>query len=210
MRIKLYKPFEHWYHGGTIWVISDTHFDDPDCKLMDVNWVSPEEQVKLINSKVGKNDTLIHLGDVGNKEWVKKLKGYKVLIRGNHDSGSTTYEGIFDEVYGGPLFINEKICLSHEPLGHALSFGLNIHGHVHSLSKEMTNMSNLMMEAGDYKLINMAANICGYTPERLDKLVEGSKTKTIHRERIDSVLESKKRTEEMISKIEKLKRKYGY
>lgn len=176
MRVKLYKPFEHWYNGGTIWLIADTHFDDVDCRLMDSNWVTPEEQVKLINSKVGKKDTLIHLGDVGNAKWVKKLKGYKVLITGNHDSGVTTYDGIFDEVYDGPLFINNKICLSHEPVD--LEFGVNIHGHVHS-GKTATGVQ------GFFARFNVAANMCHYTPQRLDELVGSVKTRSLHRVTID-------------------------
>ena len=38
MKIKLYNIFEHWYHGGIIWLFSDPHFDDPDCKIMSDKW----------------------------------------------------------------------------------------------------------------------------------------------------------------------------
>lgn len=63
----LYKPFEHWGEN-TCWIISDTHFDDPDLIHPYPDRPTAVEQVKLINSKVGKNDTLIILGDVGNVE----------------------------------------------------------------------------------------------------------------------------------------------
>ena len=56
------------------------------------NRPSDEEIVKSINSCVGKNDLLIHLGDVGDVEYVRKLKGYKVLIMGNHDAGASNYQ----------------------------------------------------------------------------------------------------------------------
>lgn len=26
----LYQPFQHWGASGTTWILSDTHFDDPD------------------------------------------------------------------------------------------------------------------------------------------------------------------------------------
>ena len=57
--MKLYEPFKKWKDGGVIWIFSDPHFGDSDCKLMDKRWISPEEQVDRINSKVGKKDTLI-------------------------------------------------------------------------------------------------------------------------------------------------------
>ena len=39
-------------------LISDTHFDDPNCKLIDANWITPEEYIKKL-SFITKNDTLI-------------------------------------------------------------------------------------------------------------------------------------------------------
>ena len=87
----LYKPFEHWGEN-TCWIISDTHFDDPDLIHPYPDRPTAAEQVKLINSKVGKNDTLIILGDVGNPEWVRQLRGYKVLVMGNHDAGASNYQ----------------------------------------------------------------------------------------------------------------------
>lgn len=88
----LYPIFQHWSEKGSVYIISDTHFDDEDCKLMDKGWLTSEQHIENINRFVHKNDTLIHLGDVGNVEWVKKLNGYKVLIMGNHDIGKSNYE----------------------------------------------------------------------------------------------------------------------
>ena len=87
----LYKPFEHWGEN-TCWIISDTHFDDPDLIHPYPDRPTAADQVKLINSKVGKNDTLIILGDVGNVEWVRQLRGYKILVMGNHDAGASNYQ----------------------------------------------------------------------------------------------------------------------
>ena len=87
----LYKMFDRWHFEGTLHIYSDTHFGDKDLAST-MNRPSDEDHVKLINSKVGKNDTLILLGDVGDIEYAKKLKGYKVLLLGNHDGGRTNYE----------------------------------------------------------------------------------------------------------------------
>jgi len=91
----LYPCFDKWFEkGGSIWLYSDPHFGDTEIYPLR-GYIDPEKQVKLINSKCGKNDTLIILGDIGNIEYVKKLKaGYKVLILGNHDRGKSYYQRI--------------------------------------------------------------------------------------------------------------------
>ena len=30
----LYEPFRHWSEGGSVFILSDLHFDDEDDKLM--------------------------------------------------------------------------------------------------------------------------------------------------------------------------------
>ena len=113
MEKHLYSLFDHWYHGGSIYFYSDPHFEDEEMKFLRANYIGDEEQVKRINSKIGKNDTIIFLGDIGNPNWIKKVRGYKVLIKGNHDVGATKYREYFDEVYEGGLWIAEKIVISH-------------------------------------------------------------------------------------------------
>ena len=125
----LYPTFQKWSENGSVYIISDTHFDNDDCKLIDADWPSPEEYIEGIKG-IGKNDTVIHLGDVGNPEWMKKIKGYKVLIMGNHDETASKFEDYFDEIYTGALAIAQKIILSHEPIH--VSGMLNIHGHEHN------------------------------------------------------------------------------
>lgn len=84
-----------------------------------------------------------------------------MLILGNHD-WKKDYKDIFDEIYDGPLFIAEKILLSHEPVS-GLSWCLNIHGHDHSGIEDY---------AEGCKHLNLAANVCGYTPVSLGKLIK--------------------------------------
>lgn len=174
----LYPIFQHWSEKGSVYLISDTHFADSDCKFMDSEWITPEEQVSILQKYIHKNDTLVHLGDVGNPEYLKNVKGYKVLIMGNHDQSITKFQPYFDEVYAGPLFISDKILLSHEPV-FGLSWCLNIHGHDHN-----------GMEAyhEGCKHINLAANVCDYTPINLGKLIKDgilSNIDSIHRITID-------------------------
>lgn len=173
----VYELFnEKWCHQ-TVWIYSDPHFGDKDLP----NRLSDEEQIKKINSKVGRKDTLIILGDVGNIDCVKKLRGYKVLICGNHDVGHTVYEEVFDEVYSGPLVIGEKVILSHEPL--EISCMFNIHGHDHAGYKRK-NHFNACAEHIDFEPVNM---------NRLMKSGVLSKVTSIHRSTIDNATIRKQR-----------------
>lgn len=56
MILTLYKPFRHWSDGGSVYVLSDLHFDDEDCQFMNPGWITPQEQLAIINNMVMKND----------------------------------------------------------------------------------------------------------------------------------------------------------
>ena len=254
---QLYENFQRWSDGGTVWLYSDPHFDDADCKAISTEWPSPEEQIAKINKKVHKGDTLIILGDIGNPEYIKRIKaGYKILIAGNHDAGLTNYKktvtheikeifaecvdeekyeidvaierksfhkylyekypyakiniqeryefhspfhffdatidnNLFDEVYGGPLFISDKILLSHEPID--IPFGLNIHGHVHD------GLGGLSKDNSKY---NVCSNCINYEPQNLSEIIKSGCLKnrdTIHRLTIDKATKKKKQLEESIA-----------
>lgn len=155
----LYPKFRDWSSTGSVYIISDTHFDDPDCKYMDSNWPTPQEHIDKIKKKVHKTDTLIHLGDVGNPEWLNQIKAYKVLIMGNHDETATKFKPYFNEIYTGPLFIAEKILLSHEPIIEGAAW-FNIHGHDHgSLIFDSWNSCNLASNVVEYDVFNLGREI---------------------------------------------------
>ena len=170
----LYSMFDHWFRGGNIFVISDNHFSDQEMIHLRKNYIGDDEQIKRINSKVGKNDTLIFLGDIGNVEYIKKIRGYKVLIMGNHDSGKSNYTDYFDEVYDGPIMISKKVMLSHEPFDSPYIF--SIHGHKHD--NGFNNGHNF----------NACAEWINYTPvSLLDMFKKGmfKNVEDIHRQTID-------------------------
>ena len=57
---------------------------------MSPDWITPQEQIEIINGIVMKNDTFICLGDVGSQENIKDIKARKkILILGNHDTKGT-------------------------------------------------------------------------------------------------------------------------
>lgn len=89
----LYKIFDHWHEEGTLWICSDPHFGDDELTTGIPNRPTEAEIVQRINAKCGRKDTLICLGDVGDVEYVRKLRAKrKILICGNHDAGRTNYE----------------------------------------------------------------------------------------------------------------------
>lgn len=171
----LYKPFQHWSKQGTIYLYSDPHFnEDEDLRGPFPDRPSAQEQIKMINSKVGRKDTLILLGDVGDVECARQLRGYKVLIMGNHDVGASNYEGIFDEIYGGPLMISEKIILSHEPLD--INWAFNIHGHTHCSSAARPGH------------LCVCSDVIGYTPINFNQFIKSGRLREVvplHRHTID-------------------------
>lgn len=226
----LYKKFRLWSNEGSVWLISDPHFDDKESLEYNKDWLPTDKYVEKLNKIIYKKDTLICLGDCGNLEWVKKLKvEYKVLVKGNHDDKGnsfyqrnlieTTYNAneytpkdiiqelrkkypndkiicekcttkptyyvlidnmLFDEVYDGPLFISDKILLSHEPID-GLSFCVNIHGHRHGGQREY-------LDKFGCKHLNIASDVIGFEPINLGQEIKKgliSKIETIHRQAIN-------------------------
>ncbi len=179
--LNLYKCFDHWGKQGTVWIFSDTHFGDINLRAGIPNRPTDEELLRLINSKVGKKDTFIHLGDVGNVKFAKQIKGYKILICGNHDGGKSNYEDIFNEIYEGPLMIAEKLILSHEPLD--ISWAFNFHGHDHQGALRKNHM-------------NCCADVIGYVPINLNQVMKtgpAAHVLSIHRSTIDDATKRKAR-----------------
>ena len=77
----LYPPFQKWAEGGSIYILSDLHFDDSDCKLMAADWIRPEEQIKIINKTVMKNDTFVCLGDVGEASYIEQIHAKRKILQ---------------------------------------------------------------------------------------------------------------------------------
>lgn len=189
----LYQTFEErWGKFQTCHIISDTHFGDMDLKENIPSRPNDDDFIKLINSKVGKADIILHLGDIGNIECVRRLRAaYKILIMGNHDSGKTNYTDIFDEVYEGALVIGEKLILSHEPIM-GLNWALNLHGHVHDKRAKT-----------DAYHINCCSDVIGYEPINLNQLLKSGPTahiQSIHRQIIDSATKQKRKRDRGLCK----------
>ena len=74
----LYGPFRHWSDSGSVYILSDSHFDDEDCNVMRLDWIMPEEHLSVINGIVIKNDTCIIEKECSMI--LKKRFGYSFLM----------------------------------------------------------------------------------------------------------------------------------
>jgi calcineurin-like phosphoesterase family protein len=205
----LYYPFRKWSENAAVWLYSDPHFGDFESYTFRglITDKTKEEldkfQVDRINKFVNKNDTIIFLGDIGDPVPLKKIKGHKVLITGNHDRGAAFYKEYFDEIYTGCLTISDRIILSHEPIESCPPFLFNIHGHDHNgtdfkeyvfrdcdaVSSEKMAI-NALAAAKQYKLnrFNVCAEWINYKPIALKDIINSgvlSNIPTIHRDYLD-------------------------
>lgn len=201
----LVKMDNTWYK-----VVHAPDASDPELRATPITpQVLDQAQVRHINSVVSRNDTIVFLGDIGDIEPIKQVRGYKVLIMGNHDRGASNYKRevksvqklfvmpqnkelpytseeydsseevrdqvardypglesvqertitidnhLFDEVYEGPVMLNERLILSHEPIPNLPEFLFNIHGHTHANKMGGPRYLNVCAEAVDYIPLNL-------------------------------------------------------
>lgn len=90
------------------------------------------------NSKVSKDDTIIHVGDVAfnNFERLSELNGHKKLIKGNHDLKQLKNLAPYFEILSEPIALikEEKIVLCHYPMyswPNKARGWIHLHGHCH-------------------------------------------------------------------------------
>lgn len=177
----LYDFCSHWSAHGSVWLYSDPHFDEED--MMQIcDYPTSAEQIENINKVAFKQDYLVILGDIGNAEWLRKLKCKNLIaVLGNHDKGASHYADYFETIFTGPVFISDRILLSHEPV-YDTPFCFNFHGHSHDkFENDATHM-------------NLCANVINYTPVNLGKMIKSgilSDIPSIHRLAIDKQIYEK-------------------
>jgi calcineurin-like phosphoesterase family protein len=152
----------HFYHENII-KFAGRPFNDQHHmnKSMIDNW----------NSVITDNDIVIHLGDVtfGNfnntKHIIDQLKGYKILVKGNHDHSKNWMLKLgFNRVYKHLYFKNTKfgrLLLIHnpdDPKTFEYDFDYVLHGHIH---EGVTNRSNF---------INLCVEHTNHTPVKINEI----------------------------------------
>lgn len=149
----------------TTYLLTDPHFDHENLVVFARpefnNSLECNETIIDNYKKTVKNNEVVvtFLGDIGDKRAIERiipsLKGYKILILGNHDKYSKAfYEKYFDEVYDHPVYYHRRIVLSHIPIPVAPGT-LNVHGHTHVISLDSENHYNISPELVGYGLVKM-------------------------------------------------------
>jgi calcineurin-like phosphoesterase family protein len=154
------------------WIISDLHFGHKNilkyAGQLRGGSTSEEHDEWLIaqwNSVVKKCDLVYVLGDFAmNKaalHLAKRLKGQKVLVRGNHDiEPARTYLDYFTTIHG-LLRFRGVFWMTHAPIHPGSLRGMyNLHGHVHQNSVQ------------DDRYINVCVEMSYGVPRDLDALFE--------------------------------------
>lgn len=170
-------------------IISDTHFGDPDIIRYENRPFENVEKMNLAilenwNAVIGEDDVVYHLGDLGKDiESLQKLcpilNGHKILIRGNHDRYDADYYHLrlgFEAVYDHPIILNDFIFLSHEPLyvNKNMPYA-NIFGHVHQSVQYQHKGKQFYcacVEVNEYKprsLAEIMVEMHSPTPESIHK-----------------------------------------
>ena len=149
----------------------------PDIKTMD------SEIIHNWNAVVQPNDDVYVLGDFSYGvsveqaiSYLKRLKGKKHLIIGNHDGKNLTderFRSMFDSVdsYLEILDKNRMVCLFHYPIaewhGYFREKYYHIYGHVHNRE----NSPGAKFIRGEVKAFNAGVDVNGFFPKTLDRLI---------------------------------------
>ena len=127
---------------SNVWLLADTHLNHDNIKTY---CQRPEDFTQRldrnVHATVKPGDTLIHLGDVGVGKpegfmaLVAKWPGYKVLVRGNHDSHSCQWYVDHGFHAAVDAMVYRSCWLTHHPWTDPLPKGtdLNLHGHLHNI-----------------------------------------------------------------------------
>lgn len=124
--------------------------------------------VKQWNSVVKKNDMVWVCGDVSfsneGLNLLNRMRGYKRLVRGNHDKQSTgAYMKYFNNVFG--IVKEHGFWITHAPIHpQELRGKRNIHGHVHQ--------NHILLPSGerDDRYVNVSVEALNGIPVSLDEL----------------------------------------
>ena len=170
--------------------ISDLHIGHANIISFDNRPFSNLEEmheaiIKNWNSVVAKNDDVYVLGDFAWRndvglEVLKKLKGRKYLIRGNHDrlNADMIKEFVWVKDYAEIKDGENNIILSHYPIAHwkNADYGtIHLYGHIHKGRdySPFEEYKRIMKERGlPYECYNVGCMLNDYTPKTLSQIRE--------------------------------------
>ena len=143
---------------------SDTHFSsDRHIKMSQRPFLNVVDMdmtfISNWNKRVTSNDIVMHLGDFGNTDMLKKLNfGKLMLLKGNYERKTTDFHIDDDRVEicdTMSVDINGRyIACVHEPLC-GISNDFYLYGHIHEKGKVKKNGFNVGIDANNYNLVSV-------------------------------------------------------
>lgn len=147
------------------WYTADTHFGEERTRVLskrpfnnvdEMDW----EIVKRWNEKVGDNDTVCHLGDFGNPNMLKYLKGNKIVfLPGNYDSEEIQNKlcldkriSLIENNYIGKTHNEQFFLMVHAPEDGKIKDDIKffLFGHIHKLGMIKKNGLNVGVDCHNY------------------------------------------------------------
>ena len=164
------------------WITTDTHFGHNNMVTkMKVREAGFEERILTsLSRNVGKEDVLIHLGDVslGNdaywNERIAEIGLFRWLVLGNHDKHSKSWYlnhgWHFVSEYFSMNIHNHDILFSHVPRCiEGYNYTINIHGHFHDNDHRYHEPELVAIKNDKQYLLALETN--NYNPFNLNKII---------------------------------------
>jgi len=159
--------------------ISDTHFFHQNIiKLASRPFTSLEQMHEVLinnwNRKVNSGDRVFILGDfsLGNKEQtlsiLNKIKGEKLLVKGNHDSVTDYAEVKTKFGFIKDYYCKDEIIMCHYPF---LSWRGMHKGYIHLYAHVHKNYPPIQIE----NAYNCCVEVNNYEPCTMEELIENNK-----------------------------------
>lgn len=160
------------------YVISDPHLGHERIKEYCGRPENHEELMWNAMRRIGREDCLVHLGDVliGEDEkihgsLIDTLSCRKVLVMGNHDTKSWSWymEHGWDFVCDSfkVKYAGKVICFSHKPQPWDGDWEVNVHGHLHNLGHRDNEYKDLKQWHRLY-----SPELMNYQPVELAKFIQ--------------------------------------
>ena len=148
--------FGHYYNGKGIITFERTQF-----KTIEEHDIYIENIIKELCHKLKPDDEVWNLGDFGSLtklytvDWIKATGAKAYFLYGNHDRQSdlSQFEHYFDQVFLYPIFLSQKLVISHYPVA-VFPDTINIHGHLHSAKLYPINYVNASIHVANYHPIS--------------------------------------------------------
>lgn len=176
-------------NSGSIYLIGDLHFSHPNIihycarpfSFSDVNEMN-NVLIENWNNVVDDMNVVYFLGDFDTRDsvgyWIKRIKGKKIFIEGNHDviknkDGTIIRHKIHGAFHDKTLnYHGYEFYLVHDPHEIPVEWRRNnptgwvIHGHKHD-----NDIYTYPFINGDKKTINVSAELTNYRPVSLDYIL---------------------------------------